>query len=270
MTALAAGRITKSIPSSAKNSAPCKASTTVYAGSIVMLDASGYAQPGAATAGCYAVGCARSNSGKDRYDNSSGSNGDIDVDYDEGIFGWGNSASEDAIADSDRGRPCYIADDQTVALTSLGGTRPPAGYIVRVESSIVYVEMSAAIGRKLRGHRIVTIPVTLSAHSNSSIAARFTPGHAGHIVKMTASVKTAVTTGSKAATFTPAVATVATTGGAVALTSANCTPVGAKVDGTAITAGAKFGPTDEITIAASSVTAFVEGEVLLHLHLANS
>lgn len=113
----------------------------------------------------------------------------------------------------------------------------------------------------------VCIPVVLVNHSNTSVAARFTPGYAGKIRKITASVTDPVTTGAKAATFTAAVAGTPTTGGALALTSANCTPVGAKVDGSAITAANAFTAAEEITIVASSVTAFVEGQVVIYLFL---
>src|SRR4051794_31384258 len=113
----------------------------------------------------------------------------------------------------------------------------------------------------------VCVPVVLARHSNGSIAARFTPGYAGVIRKISAFVIDPVTTAAKLATFTPAIGGVATTGGALALTSANCTPLGAKVDGSAITAFNVFGAADEITVAASAVTAFVEGQVVICLFL---
>lgn len=113
----------------------------------------------------------------------------------------------------------------------------------------------------------VCVPVVLSKHSNGSVAARFTPGMAGKIRKITASVTDPATIGAKLATFTPAIAGAAVTGGALALTSENCTPVGAKIDGSAITAGNAFTAAQEITIVASSVTAFVEGQVVIYLFL---
>lgn len=113
----------------------------------------------------------------------------------------------------------------------------------------------------------VCVPVILSKHSNGSIAARFTPGFAGKLRKITASVVDPATTADKGATFTPAVGGAAVTGGALALTSANTATLGAKVDGSAITAGNAFTAADEITIVASSVTAFVEGQVLIYLFL---
>lgn len=67
------------------------------------------------------------------------------------------------------------------------------------------------------------------------------------------------TTAAKLATLTTQISGVACTGGVIALTSANCTPSGALVAGTAITglnAGAS-GATLEVAV--SAVTAFVEG-----------
>jgi hypothetical protein len=58
---------------------------------------------------------------------------------DQGIFGWANSAGGDAISANHIGLPCYAVDDQTVALTSAGGTRPVAGEIADFSDSQVWV-----------------------------------------------------------------------------------------------------------------------------------
>lgn len=74
-------------------------------------------------------------------------------------------------------------------------------------------------------------------------------------------VGTPVTTGAKAATLTTQINGVACTGGVVSMTSANMTPTGALVAGTAITAlngTTTAGQTLEVAV--SSVTAFVEGD----------
>lgn len=71
----------------------------------------------------------------------------------------------------------------------------------------------------------------------------------------------AVTTGAKAATATVQISGTAVTGGVMSLTSANCTPSGAAVASTAITANNQtqsVGQTLEVAI--SSVTAFAEGD----------
>jgi hypothetical protein len=167
-----------------------------------------------------------------------------------GLILQGISADPDAV--SGAGVLFYRSDTDKLRLQTEDGT---FHYLATEDSAL------------FNGRVPVSIPVVLSKHTNGSIAARFTPGFKGTIRKITASVTDPATTGSKLATFTPAIATVATTGGALALTSANCTPVGAKVDGSSITALNAFGATDEITIAASSVTAFVEGQVVIYLFL---
>lgn len=257
-----------------KHSLPMAAATTINKGCIVMMNAAGYAVPGQTALGLIAVGCALSN-GYGKWENTVaagfGGAGDMAVEYDEGKFGFKNSAGIDAIADDDRGKSCYVVDDDTVALTDGGGTRSPAGKVARVEDGIVYVDMSVNLSRSIAlgaGEKVVSIHVVLSKLTNGAIAARFTPGYAGRIKKIQSFVIDPVTTAAKAATLTPAIATVATTGGALALTSANSTPLGAAVDGTAITAANEFTASQEITLVASGVTAFVEGQVEVLLTLA--
>lgn len=71
----------------------------------------------------------------------------------------------------------------------------------------------------------------------------------------------AVTTAAKLATATVQISGVAVTGGVISLTSANCTPSGAAVASTAITAGGStFTPGSTLEVAISSVTAFSEGD----------
>jgi len=118
-----------------------------------------------------------------------------------------------------------------------------------------------------RGPGVWSFPVTLSALANSQ-SYKFTPGVAGRIKSVQFMVTTAVTTGSKAATLTAKIATVACTGGVISLTSANCTPIGAEVDGTAVTAGNTFGATDQISIDVSAVTTFVEGAGVVYVNFA--
>jgi len=69
----------------------------------------------------------------------------------------------------------------------------------------------------------------------------------------------AVTTAAKASTATAQVNGVSVTGGVVALTSANCTPSGAAVAGTAITAGNTGTADQTVGVVMSATTAFAEG-----------
>lgn len=77
----------------------------------------------------------------------------------------------------------------------------------------------------------------------------------------------AVTTAAKLSTLTAQVAGVSCTGGAVALTSANCTPSAATVAGSAITAGNTGAAGDTVGVVASSTTAFVEGNGWLEFNV---
>lgn len=114
---------------------PVKASVKPIAGGIAVLSA-GYAAPGTTALNLIAVGMF-----EQTVDNSSGSNGDKNVDVREGSYKWGNSSAGDAITQADVGKDCYIVDDQTVAKTDGTGTRSRAGKITKVESDGVTVLM---------------------------------------------------------------------------------------------------------------------------------
>jgi hypothetical protein len=86
-----------------------------------------------------------------------------------------------------------------------------------------------------------------------------TPGYAGRIAKAYFVTNKPVTTAAKLATLQPKIGSTNLTGGAIALTSANATPLGAVVAGSAVTAANTFLATDTIAVDASAVTAFVEG-----------
>jgi len=113
----------------------------------------------------------------------------------------------------------------------------------------------------------VVIPIILSKVANGYILTSYTPGFHGRIKALDFAVSDPATTAAKAATLNAEIGTTNLTGGTVALTSANCTPLGAIVAGAAITAGAAFDRDDTISIEASGVTAFVEGQGYLLIKL---
>lgn len=128
--------------------------TTIFQGGIVMINAGGFATPGATATGCVGVGVADDNGGLSSWVNA-GADGASNVTYTEGVHGpFVNSGT--SIADDDRGKDCYIVDDQTVHLTDGGGTRSPAGRVHSVASAGVFVEMSAAIARQITEAQIVS------------------------------------------------------------------------------------------------------------------
>lgn len=106
----------------------------VFAGSLVAINASGYATPGAAAATLTYFGRA-----EETVDNSAGSAGDVTVQVRRGkMFKWGNYAS-DAVTQAELGKLCYIYDDAQVAKTSGDGARSVAGIVLGVDADGVWV-----------------------------------------------------------------------------------------------------------------------------------
>lgn len=114
------------------------------------------------------------------------------------------------------------------------------------------------------GGRVIALPIKLAKITGAGdVLTNWTPGFAGKITKVAFAVTDPVTTAAKAATLNLEIGSTNVTGGEVALTSANCTPLGAVVAGAAITAANTFTATDTISVEAASVTAFAEGEGVL-------
>jgi hypothetical protein len=113
---------------------PVEDAKICYAGGLAAVKAGEYT-PGAVATGM--VGAGRFRTTVDNTDD-----GEV-VDVEQGLFRWANSATVDAITAAHVGAICYIVDDQTVALTSAGATRSPAGVIYEVDSVGVWVLMTA-------------------------------------------------------------------------------------------------------------------------------
>ncbi len=102
---------------------PVAASTKIYAGSLVMVDANGYAVPGADTANCKFIGVALQ-----QVDNSSGGNGDKQVVVRrQGVFDFKGSSLTQAMV----GSPMYLVDDETFAPASVTTNDIPCGRLVQ-------------------------------------------------------------------------------------------------------------------------------------------
>jgi hypothetical protein len=118
------------------------AAVKIFAGSIVMRNAAGLLTKGATATGCFGVGRAEST-----VDNSAGAAGALSLTFRTGQFCFANLAA-DLITQADVGKVCFIADDQTVAKTSGGGTRSPAGIVEGLEvSGAVWVRFDEALTR---------------------------------------------------------------------------------------------------------------------------
>jgi hypothetical protein len=114
---------------------PMAASVTIYAGALVMLNASGHARPGATATGQRAVGVAQ-----ERKANGSTAGAET-IRVWPGVFRFDNSTAGDAIAQADVGADCFIVDDERVAKTNGSSTRSVAGKVVAVDAQGVWVKI---------------------------------------------------------------------------------------------------------------------------------
>lgn len=133
MTALTTDRNTPIRQDRTLESHPVKGGVTIFAGSLVVLDAAGWAMPGQAGVGLIALGRAEGR-------RSAVTNGEVNVRIRRGVFPFANSAGADAITRAEIGDPAYVVDDQTVAKTSASNTRSVAGIIRDVDAQGVWVE----------------------------------------------------------------------------------------------------------------------------------
>ncbi|SNS86821.1 hypothetical protein SAMN05421763_103279 [[Luteovulum] sphaeroides subsp. megalophilum] len=141
MTALAADRNTPAALGDLRRG-DAAASVLIYAGALVMRDASGNITKGATATGAIGVGRA-----EERVDNTGGAAAAKTVPYRAGIFRFANSGSTDAITKADIGKACWIVDDQTVARTSGTNTRSRAGIVEMVDDQGVHVRFDEALTR---------------------------------------------------------------------------------------------------------------------------
>lgn len=113
-----------------------------------------------------------------------------------------------------------------------------------------------------------TIPLPpLAGITAADIVTEIYPGIEGTIEHVEFVTTVAVTTAAKAATLNLEIDTTDVTGGVLALTSAALTPKGKAIEATAITANNTLTRTSKLSIEASSVTAFVEGEGFLIIYI---
>ena len=112
---------------------PAGATAKIFAGALVVLNASGYAVPGSTATTLTAVGRAN-----EQVDNSSGADGDQTVEVERGVFQYANDGS---INRTHIGKTLYIVDDQTLSATDGTGTRSAAGKCIDVDADGVWVEL---------------------------------------------------------------------------------------------------------------------------------
>lgn len=142
MVALTANRNTPQLldPAPAPRRGAIAGAQKIFAGAIVMRNATGFLVKGATATGLVGVG-----RGEALIDNTAGAAGDAFAEYAPGVFRYENSAGADEITAADIGSVCYAVDDQTVARTHATNTRSPAGTVEDVDDLGVWVRFDPAL-----------------------------------------------------------------------------------------------------------------------------
>ena len=128
MTALAQDRDTPFKFKQRKVVLDAAAAAIIYNGSLVAVNAAGYAVPASDTAGLKVIGRA-----EERVDNTSGANGDLSVVVSTGVFKLDNSGSN-SIVQADVGADVFVLDDQTVVKTAGASESIVAGQCEELDS----------------------------------------------------------------------------------------------------------------------------------------
>lgn len=234
----------------------------VYGGSLLALASTGYLVKWADTAGLKFIGPSYVRALGDTSATGVGGLGvEASVDVRGGIYRRVTVTGASAITDHHNAK-VYCStdniDDATLTPTVNVGA---IGEVVRWHSGTtcdikLYTPEQYAANNK---DDVWTFQLDLASIADGDVITGFTPGFAGRIVDMDFIVNVPVTTGGDGTTLNAEIGTTNLTGGTITLTSANCTPQGAIIAASAITAGNHFDSSDTISVEASSTTAFAEG-----------
>lgn len=115
---------------------PVAASTTIYSGALVCVNASGNAIPAADAANARVIGRAQETVV------NTGLAGALTITVKRGVFGFKNSASQ-ACTNAHVGRRVFVADDETVQ-SATGTNSVIAGLMVGFEGTDVIVDTTLA------------------------------------------------------------------------------------------------------------------------------
>jgi hypothetical protein len=118
------------------------ANQAIFAGAILMRNASGHLIEGATATGSIGAGMALERL-------ASTTAGVTPIRWRPGVYRFANSSAGDLIAAADIGLLCYIVDDQTVAKTSGTNTRSPAGFVEGVDAQGVWVRFDEPLTRAM-------------------------------------------------------------------------------------------------------------------------
>ncbi len=300
MTAVAApGRVTPEYePNTIIRSYPMDALAVILNGTIVALDSTGYAVPGTSGTGLLAVGIAQESKTAGAVDGDTNIKVHIGVfrlladsafaQSDVGALCYivdnqtvtltGTSKSIAGTVAAVDGGNVWVAmgleaaiDNTTLTAfeSALASASTPGGAslvgVFDTASLYTATTVEAALAEvKTTAQFIMSVPIpAYSAIADAGVLLRITPGFAGRIIGTHLQATTAVTTGSKLTTLTPKIAGTSVTGGVISATSAGQNAIGAVQNGSSVTALNTFTAAQEITVVASSTTAFVEGAGVL-------
>lgn len=112
---------------------PVEGGKKIFAGSLVVLNAAGYAEPATTATGKRGLGRA-----EEAVDNSAGADGDLTVKVRRGTFRFANDGN---VTRAHIEGSAYAVDDQTVAPTDGTGTRSAVGTIRDLDDLGVWVEI---------------------------------------------------------------------------------------------------------------------------------
>ena len=249
---------------------PIKASTKCQQGGIAVIDA-GYIAPGRTALGLVPLGIFDSPPPAG-IDNSSGAAGALTAAVRRGCFPFVNSSAGDAIAQANVGQPCYIVDEQTVALTDGNGTRSYAGIVMQVDSAGVWVEIGAIlppVGLLPFPVGVLTIPVSLAALlvGGGTFLQLGALGFAGRIKAIGYAPQVAGAGAGASFAINASIAGTPTTGGVATVTLANSGAGAAFVAGTAITGANTFTASQAITLVNAAGTVFSAGSGAIVIQL---
>lgn len=108
---------------------PVAASTTLHAGGLVMFNTAGFLVPGKVAADHVTAGYA-----VDACVNA-GAAGDVSVRVRRRVAVWLKNSSADPVTAAERGKTCFVVDDETVAKTHATNTRSAAGKVLNISAT---------------------------------------------------------------------------------------------------------------------------------------
>lgn len=163
----------------------------------------------------------------------------------------------DSWSDADPGIEVTTFGASAITFTNRTGASIPAGTKVRVG---LLTWQAPPI--------VLTVPfASMVTLANGDLVTDLVPGIAGYITHVEWLQGKAVSTASKLATINVEIGSTDLTGGVVSLTSALCTPLGKVIAGTRVTANNRLERNSKISVEATSVTAFVEGDGALRIKI---